>query len=954
MRILRCCACLALILSWHAPALHGQASPPPVSHRPALRWQTVRTEHFDVHHPAELAAWAQAVAARVEAARAALVPHVGHAPGRTHLVVDEVGHVTGGFAWAVTFDLPLVLLWPGQQMPVLGLTQLRPDVLATHEIAHIAHLGRPSRSRWARVWPRLVPPSWDLSPILLGSPGWVVEGYATYTEGRITGAGTPFSVLRAALLRQWALDGRLPRYAELNGARGFLGSRVPYGVGSAYFEWLEERAGDEAIRRLWTRMAAADRPAFAAAFTEVFGARPDELYARFAADVTARATEARDSLAAAGLVEGETVRRLEQMTGAPAISPDGRYVAISLRGGGEPPRLAILELAASPPATDGAAGGRARTAGSDGSAPTRQPPQVAALRPVAGRPYEEPRFLPGGRGVVATRRDPMPDGTLRSDLFVWEWTRGAVRRVTHGAGIHTADPSPDGRVAVADRCLGGTCDLVLVDLESGGVRVLAAGGPFLAWSRPRWAPDGRAIVAARNQGGRWRVVLLDSAGAEPRAIDPDDGVSRYAPAFTPDGAAVVAVSERGGIHTLVRLDPATRRETSLTRVTGAAVAPAPHPDGDLYFLRLHTGGLDLARLRREEIRPLEFVSLPSRLAPVVPPSRGAADTLAVAAVDAPRPYGAGPRRFGFLPAGAYTAEGRSFGLAVTNTDPVGRLTVLLQGALASGGGGWEGAALGATWRGSRPAVTAELFAARQAAGARPGPAPRTTLRGGAVSLALDHAGQPIGHRVRAGGSLAALDGAENASGRRLLGFVEGRVSLAAPGTPRMEAELSGHLGAGMTRDSAWRRAVGVLDARLGGAARGLDARLTYGTVGAGAPADERFTAGGAEPSLLDPAVLSQHVALPFLPAATLGGRRFAAYRLALTGWPLEPFVWSGSAGEALDRWQHVVGVERTLAAPHAPYLRLPGGVQGRMGLGYSVNAPVPDRLRGWVTLSLRP
>ena len=66
-----------------------------------------------------------------------------------------------------------------------------------------------------------------------------------------------------------------------------------------------------------------------------------------------------------------------------------------------------------------------------------------------------------------------------------------------------------------------------------------------------------------------------------------------------------------------------------------------------------------------------------------------------------------------------------------------------------------------------------------------------------------------------------------------------------------------------------------------------------------------------------------------------------------------PFVWSGSAGEMLDDWQHVVGVERTLTVPHAPYLRLPGGAQGRMGLGYSMSAPVPDRLRGWITLSLR-
>ena len=77
-----------------------------------------------------------------------------------------------------------------------------------------------------------------LSPIAANAPRWVVEGYATYVEGRVTGSGRPNHAYRAAILRQFALEGRLPGYGQLNGGSGWVYGSFAYLAGSAFFEWL--------------------------------------------------------------------------------------------------------------------------------------------------------------------------------------------------------------------------------------------------------------------------------------------------------------------------------------------------------------------------------------------------------------------------------------------------------------------------------------------------------------------------------------------------------------------------------------------------------------------------------------------------------------------------------------------------------------------------------------------
>src|SRR6185369_5417304 len=71
---------------------------------------------------------------------------------------------------------------------------------------HVAHLTRPSRNRFQRLLQSVSPV--PLGPIATRAPRWVMEGYATYVEGRVSGTGRPNSAWRAAILRQFALAGR--------------------------------------------------------------------------------------------------------------------------------------------------------------------------------------------------------------------------------------------------------------------------------------------------------------------------------------------------------------------------------------------------------------------------------------------------------------------------------------------------------------------------------------------------------------------------------------------------------------------------------------------------------------------------------------------------------------------------------------------------------------------------
>ncbi|HEX8274083.1 MAG TPA: hypothetical protein VF615_15705 [Longimicrobiaceae bacterium] len=928
--------------------------------RPHLEWRTVRTEHFDVHYPAELAEWMAEFAGRLEAVHAAVARLVGSAPGeRVTVIAEDPYGQANGMAVSVVRG-PVITVWPTPPDPrsVLGHNRGQAEQLAVHEFAHVAHLTRPTRDPRRRF-------RWGLFPLSRGplgrsAPRWVREGYATYVEGRLTGSGRPHGVYRAAVLRQWALEGKLPTYAEMSASSAFQGGAMAYLMGSAYLEWLVERRGEESLVHLWRRLSARQPRTFAEAFAGVYGESPQDLYDRFTVEVTARALEARRLLAAPGLAEGDTVQRLAWGTGDPAVSPGGGEIAAVLRAPGGRDRVVVWQ--ARPEEGDSAeAAARERLLARDPEdvPAVRFSPRplrtLAALPPAGGRAYDTPRFLPDGERLLVTRLEPLGDGAFRTDLFVWNWKAGGVRRVTRGAGLRDPDPAPDGRSAAAVQCLAGACSVARVELASGAVATLARGGPDTVFYRPRWSPDGSWIVAAMQERGRWRLVRVDPAGGPVRAIDPDDGASRYDAAFLPGGRELVAVSERGGVANLEVLDTRSGAVRPLSRVTGAALAPAPDTAGGVYYLGLHARGLDLRRIATDSAGPAAVVALSASLAPVAPAAPAAVDTFPVAPLPPSRAYGIGPRTHRVLPLGAYSADGATAGAALLGSDPVGRLTWTLQAALGDADA-LRGASLRAVWRGRRPALGVEAFALAQRQ--------RHDFSGTTVLLDADYRGAALfaehartdgalRRRMRAGVAAGAVDAADG-EGARSLAWAEHGLS----GGGRMLAGSLSLLGsAGRTVGKGWWRGVGTAAAAAGLGPLTLQAAATYGRTDAGIGSWERFDVGGAAPGLVDPAILSQRIVMPALPTGTLRGSEVLALRGSAAGrlLPVTPYVWAARTdGSGVgDDWHRVLGAERTLDFAAVPYLNLPN-TRLLLGLAYSLDRPHRDELRGYFTVVYRP
>ena len=433
--------------------------------RPHLDWRTVNTRHFAVHYPREMEAWALDLAGQVDAVRDAVSALVGFAPARrVNVIVEDPANVSNGSAYPDP-DGPAILVWPNPPEPgdVIGQSRSWAEILGVHEYAHVAHLIRETRNPRQRFLWRISPVT--VPAVLRKAPRWLFEGYATYVEGKLTGSGRPHGAARPAVLRQWALEGRMPTYAQLNGTAGYLGGTMAYLAGSAYLEWLVEQRGDSSLVHLWRRMSARVDRDFTSAFMGVYGAPPDELYGRFVVELTERAIETRRSLAAAGIVAGELVQRRRWSTGEPTLSRDGSFMAVSLASPTQPARIVVWRTVER---VDTAAERKARERmlelDPEDVPAVRSEPRpkraLATLHPRQGIAFDAPRFLPDGQRLLVSHLERTGDGSLRPDLFVWTPRDGRVRRVTRGASVRYADPTPDGRGAIGVRCVGGACDVV--------------------------------------------------------------------------------------------------------------------------------------------------------------------------------------------------------------------------------------------------------------------------------------------------------------------------------------------------------------------------------------------------------------------------------------------------------------------------------------------------------------
>ncbi|HEV8497587.1 MAG TPA: hypothetical protein VGQ56_12025 [Gemmatimonadaceae bacterium] len=936
-----------------------------------LDWRTIETAHFAFHYPVELEAWTQGIAAHVEAIDTAVARVVGYAPvRRTHIVVDDPYAISNGSAWPF-LNRPVINLWATPPDPRDDIGEYRDwsEMLLSHEFTHIAHLTRPSRNAFMRrLWETLPV---DVGPIAIRSPRWAIEGYATYVEGRVTGSGRPHGAWRPAILRQWSLEGQLPRYDQLDASGAYDGGEFAYLAGSAFLEWLVEQHGDSSLVQLWRRLSARQNRTFDAAFAGVFGESPRAMYGRFSAELTGRSLEAERAIRAGSPSDtGEIVQRLSWSTGDPAISRDGRQIALVQRSLTAPSRVIVWGTAPEPDTSRARRDSilLARDPQDVPARPIYPPPKkvLASLRAAGGAPYESPRFFRDGR-ILLWRNTSRGDGSLVPDLYIWDYRRHSIVRVTRAASLHDADPAPDGRSAVATRCRGGWCDLVMVDLGSGAVTTLLQGGPLQSFYRPRMSPDGSRAAVAIHTGDGWRVAIVSLRDGS-RAEFLTSSANAYDVAWA-NPSTLVLVSEDGGVANVQRVDLSTRVSTSITHVTGAAVAPEANPaDSSVWFLSLYSRGYDLRRVAVPALSP-EVINLDQQLAPAVPTAPITEPRFAANTVSEPRRFGFGPRVFRWIPQPELDADGASAALGLFSTDVIGRSDILA--TIAAGDrAAWRGGALNLAWHGSRPGFRLNLFdAAQRLSGSRADADLPLTLdsRLAGAELALDGSSSfdTWAVRYRLGGTVSRIRvdlpsslRIDGASSRREIAFGDGALSLAQRGDHSTITEsISASVALGQSFSHRFSR--GVASATLatsGNAMVPVVATATYGRTQSDAPIFEQFSLGGALSPLIDRALLTQRFSMPVLPSGIRIGSSAFAYRATLNTRPLALYLYAGStaaAGQRFAIWNRVVGADWSASIPAIAIAGTPPA-RVQFGVGESLDAPFRKRVRAYVSVVLDP
>ncbi|HET7436675.1 MAG TPA: hypothetical protein VFN10_18345 [Thermoanaerobaculia bacterium] len=901
---------------------------------PAADWQTVETEHFRIHYPREYGEWSLRVASHIESIRAAVATEVGFSPAqKIDILIANPVAAPNGSAWPL-LDSPRMIFYaepPGPEEQ-LGEYGHWIDLLAVHEVTHTVHMLRPSRNTLSRILEKTVLP---LNPITLRAPRWVLEGYATVVEGRLTGAGRPSSTMRAIILRQWALNGRMPSYSQLNSDRRFLGMSMAYLVGSAYLEWLEQHRGAGSLQKVWTRLTAREKRTFDGAFAGVFGESPERLYGRFVAELTASAVSIdRARSEASGALFQETTRS----SGDPDISPDGKQIAVVLRPREKPPRLVIWSTgdAAEEEKKFSERLQRILKRDPEDVAPVREKPlprkAVHELTMPDGGDIREPRWTRDGRSVIFAHRQPDADGFLHFDLFKWTPAVDEVTRLTNLADVSQPDPLPDGRTAVAVRSRFGASQLVKVDLADGSVTDVTEPSIDVVYAHPRASPDGTRAAVIIHRDGAWQPVIRELTNGSEYTLTLPPRTDASAIEWLANDSLVATLSS-GGFAELHRLsisgDP-----LPLTRTRGGAFWPAPSPDGRTFFMSLEPDGYVLRVLPAgaPTSAPVSFANRAS-LVPALPPEPPAATPFAAQAFGTPHPYGVGKQEWSWFAGQNFAPDHHATEIGIRLGDFAGRLDTIAIASIASKDAP-DGFALATAWRGWPVDVLLHAFTSNR----------RLTLPGGERVKDDDRGAELRGSWSRMSAlHRFTIDAGLLTSDARDLGFVDARAGAhQLRGSLRADEELRVEADSGDATHYRIAAAASLKAGSLRFGARAQHDHISDGSLALGGLASSIVPRSGYYTKVLDPA----------LPAGTLHGDTYNGWRVDAV-LPVVPLTAFYQRHELSSERVSLAGAEVAVSVPPNPILKSPA-FDMTLGVARILDAPLEGDTKWWLGLRWRP
>ena len=503
---------LALLLAL-APGLA------PAQYDPSLRWSTLETPHFRIHHYAGEEALAQRTAGALERARELLAPAFPSLPpGKTEVVLADHSDEANGLATVFPYDAIHLVATPPDSLSDLNDYADWLFALTAHEYVHVIQMnvrgGVPAALD--AIFGKILVPNAMVPP-------WLTEGMAVLHESG-PGHGRNASALFDMYTRAIVLEGGLFPLSEVsNPPLDWPLGNMWYLLGGRFLSFLHDRSGAEGLRAFLAEQGRYVWPyAVGVVAEDTLGGKDfPALWSEFGKALRDRYEAQMAEIRGSPVTEPEWITRRGARVLHPRWSPDGTFIAYWDRG------------------LDGPQGIRRAT-------PTGQDLGLAAEIPANGTFA----LLSPGEAVVAVE-DYYRYYWLWSDLWRVDLGTGRRTRLTEGKRATDPDVLPGGAfVAYVARVAPGEMALERLWLDDGTTEVLFH-LPGAQVYLPRISPDGLRIAFELQQGAR-RDIAVWEAGRVARVTN-DDALDT-SPQWLPDGRLLFS-SDRTGIYDLYLFEP---------------------------------------------------------------------------------------------------------------------------------------------------------------------------------------------------------------------------------------------------------------------------------------------------------------------------------------------------------------------------------------------------------------
>ena len=583
----------------------------------AENWQTFETDNFRVHFTPEYRQWALSSAREMEVVRQLIKEQQGRVvTGKVDAYIVDPYNAANGFALPLSHR-PYMALFatPAQSDSIIANSSGWQQLLVLHEYVHLVHLAQQNRSKWRNNLANWYD-FYDASQI--NGERWVSEGYATLLESKLTGRGRLYNNQVEAIIQQFARQGALPTYKQLNeGDDSFMSGSMAYLVGVRYLKWLEENYGQDTLDAVWTRWSAVEQRDFEQAFKGVFPDTAQNLYQRFIAEYTYEAMQHEAQLSVQSNEDSRSRLWLD-LSGYisdASLSPEGDYLAIvetQRTDSGKTTKLNIYKTEDNTKKAEEFTKHAEELLADDpqdiaDKAPSVFKREVAyTLNQINNRGIKNPRWfdkdtLIYGASSLAKKN------SFHQDIFSWHLPTNTVRQLTTSANIRRFDISNDGQYIIAERNRFGYSQLVKVSLDADTLGEVTAEltqkSLEQVYDFPRLRPtsDGSPsnsfayVSSSLNNKWQLKVRQLDSEQEQIVPL-PENYQFLSFPEWSKDGQSLYFVAGLNSATRLYKYDFSNETLTAVTSGEQVITWPMVKSDNELLHLAINAQGPDVYQL----------------------------------------------------------------------------------------------------------------------------------------------------------------------------------------------------------------------------------------------------------------------------------------------------------------------------------------------------------------------